>query len=63
MSTKAELVLAETMLRFIDQSQHRKLFASWHQRYNQSEAVPNIPGKREHDYRRRFTDVSSPDFS
>ena len=31
--------------------------------YNQSEAVPYIPGKREHDYCRRFTDVSSPDFS
>ena len=30
--------------------------------YNQSEAVPNIPEKREHNYRRRFTDVSSPDF-
>ena len=30
--------------------------------YNQSEAVPNIPGKREHNYRRRFTDVPSPDF-
>ena len=24
--------------------------------------APLIPGKREHDYRRRFTDVSSPDF-
>ena len=30
--------------------------------YNQSEAVPNIPGKQEHDYRRQFTDVSCPYF-
>ena len=30
--------------------------------YNQSEAVPDIPEKREQNYRRRFTDVSSPDF-
>ena len=29
--------------------------------YNQSEAVPNIPGKQEHDYRRQFT-VSCPYF-
>ena len=63
MSTKAELFPGESILRFIHQSQHRKLFASWLKHYNQSEAVPNIPGKREHDYRRRFTDVSSPDFS
>ena len=62
MSTKAELFPGESILRFIHQSQHRKLIASW-QHYNQSEAVPNIPGKREHDYRRRFTDVFSPDFS
>ena len=61
-STKAELFPGESILRFIHQWQHRKLIASW-QHYNQSEAVPNIPGKREHDYRRRFTDVSSPDFS
>ena len=62
MSTKAELFPGESILRFIHQSQHQKLFASWHWHYNQSEAVPNIPGKREHDYRWRFTDVSSPDF-
>ena len=63
MSTKAELFPGESILRFIHQSQNRKLFASWHYNYNQSEAVPNIPGKREHDYRRCFTCVSSPDFS
>ena len=29
-STKAELFPGESILRFIHQSQHRKLFASWH---------------------------------
>ena len=62
MSTKAELFPGESILSFIHQSQHRKLFASWHRHYNQSEAVPNIPGKQEDDYCRPFTDVSSPDF-
>ena len=51
MSTKAELFLGESILRFIHQSQHQKIhvFASWHSHYNQSGAVLNISGKREHD--------------
>ena len=38
---------------------HGKKFSFY---YNQSKAVANIPEKREHDYCRRFTDVSSPGF-
>ena len=44
MSTKAELFPGESILSFIHQSQHRKLFASWHKHYNQSEAVPTFRG-------------------
>ena len=50
LSTKAEFFPGESILRFI-QGINITTRAIMALDYNQSEAVPNIPGKREHDYR------------